>query len=251
MVSVEIMSVPIHSLRMEEAAARAADFLRSKNSHMIMTPNAEILYAASRNHSLKENLMQADMRVADGSGLLWAARFLGNPLPERVAGIDLMYRLLDIAAKQDTRVFFLGSRGEVVQSAKKMAEERWPGIHICGIHHGYFAPEQEPDVLQRIMEAEPELLCVGMGAPRQEEWMVRNRDGLKVPLMIGVGGSFDVLAGYAVRAPDWMQRVGLEWLFRFLHEPKRFRRMAMLPLFIGAVVKEKYWVRRHVGNHEK
>jgi N-acetylglucosaminyldiphosphoundecaprenol N-acetyl-beta-D-mannosaminyltransferase len=249
--SVRILGVPIHAVTMEEALKYATDCTQNMEPRLLMTPNAEILYSASKDQDLKDLLLQADMRIADGSGLVWAARFSGTPLPERVTGIDLMYRLLDCAANRGTRVFFLGARPEVVLNARNAAVERWQGLNICGVHHGYFSFEEEPAIRLQIKQTEPDILFVGMGAPRQEDWMVRNKDALNIPLMMGVGGSFDILSGHLPRAPVWMRESGLEWLFRLWREPKRIRRMGQLPLFVGAVVREKYFTGRHAGNYEE
>ncbi len=235
-----ILGMPIHSLTMAEAVQSALGFLREPGAHIIMTPNAEILYRAARNPRLNQWLNQADLRIADGSGLIWAARFYGKPLPERVAGIDLMSNLLSEAEKQGIRVFFLGAREEVVAAAKENAEKKWPELRICGVHHGFFTDETEEDLIQTIRNCSPEIIFVGLGAPKQEEWMCKYRDILSVPLMMGVGGSFDVLSGSLKRAPLWMQRIGIEWLYRLIKEPKRFRRILALPLFIGAVLKDKF-----------
>jgi N-acetylglucosaminyldiphosphoundecaprenol N-acetyl-beta-D-mannosaminyltransferase len=248
---IEILGISIHGVTMAEVLAYAVECIKKRNVCLIMTPNAEILYTASRTSAVKDVLLEADLRIPDGSGLIWAARFQETPLPERVTGIDLMYRLLDYAAEQKMRVFFLGAHPDTIQKAVTAAEETWPGLRICGWQHGYFSDHEESVIIERIKQAKPEMLFVGMGAPRQEEWMVRNRHELNVPLMLGVGGSFDVLSGNLSRAPVWMQKSGLEWLFRLWREPKRIRRMLLLPPFVGAVVKEKYFTGRHVGDHEK
>ncbi len=236
---------------MAEVVAFVAESFMTRNVRLIMTPNAEILYTASRNSDIKNALLKADLRIPDGSGLLWAARFNHAHLPERVTGIDLMYRLLEYAANHKIRVFFLGAHPSVISRAVEEAEKKWPGLIIGGSQHGYFSHEDEPAIVDQIRQANADMLFVGMGAPRQEEWMVRNCNELNIPVMMGVGGSFDVLSGNLSRAPVWMQKSGLEWLYRLWREPRRIRRIFLLPLFVAAVVREKYFTGRQAGDHEK
>ncbi|MBE3563989.1 MAG: WecB/TagA/CpsF family glycosyltransferase [Hydrogenibacillus schlegelii] len=196
----------------------------------VATVNAEMLIRAREDAEVLGVLRQADVVVADGIGVVLAARLLGRPLPGRVAGIDLMEALLERAAAAGWPVFFLGARPEVLPRAMAAVRRRHPELVLDG-HHGYFTPEEEAAVLEQIAAFRPALLFVGLGAPRQEAWIARHRPQLSAALAMGVGGSFDVLGGAVRRAPLRWQRLGLEWLWRLKEEPWRARRMAALPRF--------------------
>lgn len=232
--TIRILDIPIAAITMQEAVNYALSFSinRENKAHTIMTPNAEIVMRAQKDEELKEALLSADLLIPDGSGLVWASKSLGKSFPERVAGIDLMSSLLGEAAQRGYTVYFLGAKEKVVRKAKKKAEEKWPGLVISGFHHGYFSFEDNEKVVDSIHAAAPDILFVGMGAPRQEKWIAMNQSKLHVPLVMGVGGSFDVISDKSMRAPIWMQKIGMEWFFRLIKEPKRIKRMAVLPLFV-------------------
>lgn len=187
-------------------------------------------------------LQSADLIVPDGSSILWAAKVLKKPLKARVTGIDLMQLLLKEAEKKGWSVYFLGAKPDVVEKAAINVQRKLPKLNICGYHHGYFDDNYLP--LQQINEAKPDLLFVGMGAPRQERWLYTNKNQIQCGVAMGVGGSFDVLSGTTKRAPVWMQKRGLEWLYRYLREPKRLKRSIMLPRFVGLVIAEKWRIVR-------
>lgn len=239
---VVILGVPVDCVTMDEAVARAEAFLSAHAAdgrpRLVMTPNPEIIYAAQRDGALLEILRNADLAVPDGAGVVWAARLLGNPVPERVTGIDLLERLLALAAARGYRVYFLGTRSEVMARAVEAACGRFPGLQVVGSHHGYFTSAEEPAVVAGVRKARPDFLFVGMGAPRDQKWLWRHREELGVPVAMGVGGSFDVLAGVTRRAPRWMRDAHLEWLFRLLQQPWRWRRMLALPRFAWMVWRQ-------------
>ena len=166
------------------------------------------------------------------------ARVLGLPVAERVSGVDLVARICERAADKGYAVFLLGALPGVAEDAARSLQSRCTGLRIVGTRDGYFSPEDEPKVVQEIAEAKPDILFVGLGAPRQEKWISRHMEALQVPVAIGVGGTFDVLAGRAKRAPEWMQRAGLEWLYRLLREPSRLPRMWSLPRLIWMTLWE-------------
>lgn len=232
---VTILGVPVDRLSMDEAVWAAERLLKSfatdRRPRLVLTPNPEIIFAAQQDAELKEILSRADLAVADGAGVVWAARLLGRPVPERVAGVDMLLRLLDLSARRGYRVFFLGTRPDVLARAVEFARRSYPGLVIVGSHHGYFRSEEEAAVIEAVRLAQPDFLFSGMGAPRDQKWLWRHRDALGVPVSMGVGGSFDVLAGVVTRAPRWMQRAYLEWLFRLFQQPSRWRRMLALPRF--------------------
>jgi len=239
---VELLGARVDGIRLEQAVERVAGFVGSRQSCWIITLNPELLYRAWSERDLLNLINRADLVTADGVGIVWACRMAGRPVPERVTGIDLMLRLSARAAKEGWRVFLLGAAPGVAGEAASRLKRLYPGLVVAGTHHGYFSPAEEPSVVELVRQARPDLLFVALGAPKQEYWVVRNRAALGAAVAVGVGGSFDVVAGRMRRAPFWMQRLRLEWLFRLLKEPARWRRMLVLPLFAWLVLK-KYKLR--------
>ena len=180
---------------------------------------------ANRDPELREIINRCDLVNADGMPVVWASRLLGRPLKERVAGVDLFEALMKRAAQTGWRVFLLGAREEVVARVRTLYVAKYPGLVISGHRNGYWKPEQEADVVAQIAQAGADLLFVAISSPKKEQFLGRYQAQLRVPFAMGVGGTFDVAAGHVARAPVWMQRIGLEWFFRFLQEPRRmFRR---------------------------
>jgi len=240
---VQVLGQPVDRVAMDEAVAMISRWLEEGlpaggAARLVVTANPEIVYNARRDRELARVLAQAPLVVADGIGIVWAARRYGRPVPERVPGVDLMMALLERAAQRGWRPFFLGTRPQVVARAVQRAEQLFPGLAIAGYHHGYFHDKDEERVLAQIRQAAPDLVFAGMGARRELTWLHRHRQALGVPVAMGVGGSLDVLAGEVQRAPGWVQAVHLEWLYRLLKEPRRWRRQAVLPLFVLAVLQD-------------
>lgn len=233
---VHILGLPVHVLTMGRALAALQRAWQGQNLFQVVTANAEMLYTALQDGEMAQLIREAEMVTADGAGVLLAARISGNSLPERVAGYDLMLAAMQQAAREDVPVFFLGARPEVLQAALIRARELFPGLTICGSHHGYFGDKESEAIAAEIRLRQPRLLLVALGAPQQDKWIYRYRDLLPPCVAMGVGGSFDVLAGKARRAPRWMQRAGLEWLYRLLREPSRLARMSVIPLFLLKVI---------------
>lgn len=241
-----VLGVPLAPLTAEEALATVAEWLRGERAgtRLIFTPNAEIIARAQAEPELKKALAGADLTVPDGIGAVWASRFLGTPVPERVPGIELLEAVLALAAREGYRVFFLGGRPGVAEEATERLMTRWPGLQVTGTHHGYFGPEEERRVLAKIRAAEPDILVVALGAPKQELWLTRHKGELTARVALGVGGSLDVLAGRVKRAPRLFRRLGLEWLYRILRQPERWRRAFLLPRFVLMVLREALARRR-------
>lgn len=233
-----VLGVPIQLLRRSEAVALIAGWLKERGTHLVFTPNAEIIARAQTHPALKDALSGADLTVADGIGVVWAARLLGKPAPERIPGIDLLQDLLALAAQEGYGVFFLGGRPGVAEEAARRLQERWPALRVVGTRHGYFSAAEEPEILAEIKAAAPHILVVALGAPKQELWLTRHRQELPGCVALGVGGSLDVLAGRVRRAPATFRRLGLEWLYRLLAQPSRLGRAALLPRFVLAVLRE-------------
>lgn len=241
----QLLGIPIDAVDFSQALDIITMFIEAKNTALVFTPNAEILVKAHDDKEFAQILREADLVVPDGSSLIWAAKVLGKPLKTRVTGIDLMQLLLAEANKKEWSVFFLGAKPNVIKLAAKNVKEKYPNLKLQGFHHGYFKDDLEP--LNLINSAKPDLLFVGMGAPLQEKWLVANRSRLQVSVAMGVGGSFDVLAGVTKRAPQFIQNIGLEWLYRYIKEPARLKRSSLLPRFVGLVLTEK-WHKSKGGN---
>jgi N-acetylglucosaminyldiphosphoundecaprenol N-acetyl-beta-D-mannosaminyltransferase len=183
--------------------------------------NAAKLVKARHDHELRRDIAESHIVGIDGMGIVWAARILGITVRERVAGVDLMERLLAVCAERGFRPFLLGARQEVLDRAVSRAIQRWPGLEFAGVLDGYFKPHEEPDVVATIRGSGADCLFIGMPTPRKERFLHAHRHTLGVPFIMGVGGGIDVLAAHVWRAPAWMQKSGLEWLYRIYQEPRR------------------------------
>ena len=236
---VEILGVPVASLTMGEAVEQAERWMDERHGALIATANAEMIMNATRDEELLEILRAADLVVPDGAGTVWAAHHLGHEMPERVAGYDLAQALLKRAPEKNRRVFFFGSAPGVAEKAKQKAEAMYPGIQVVGVRNGYFSEDEVPAIIREIREAQPDLLLAALGVPKQEKWLKKYKEKLEVPVSIGVGGTLDVMAGTAKRAPVWMQKAKLEWLFRGILQPKRAGRLLALPKFVFRVHASK------------
>jgi N-acetylglucosaminyldiphosphoundecaprenol N-acetyl-beta-D-mannosaminyltransferase len=190
-------------------------------SHTLITVNAAIVVNMRQEPPLRQAVEAGDLIVPDGMPVVWASRLVGTSLAARVAGVDLMARLLEVASEQKWRVFFLGAREEVLQKLRSICRERHPGLIIAGYRDGYFKDADHPQVIQQIRDSNADVLFVGMPTPFKEVWCEQHREGLSVPVIMGVGGSFDVIAGYIRRAPKWMQACALEWSWRLMMEPRK------------------------------
>ena len=238
-----ICDVPVDLLTMDESVAIARELIAPGQPHQHVAINAAKVVLAHHDPELRAAIESCALANADGQSIVWAGRLLGRPVPERVTGIDFMLRMWEVAAQQGYRVFLLGSKPAVVEKAAAVA--RSSGVDIVGVRSGYWRAEEENDVVAEVAAASPDLLFVGLPTPRKEEFLHSHLDDLKASLAVGVGGSFDVVAGEVRRAPRWMQRWGLEWLHRMFQEPRRmFRRYFMGNfLFVGLLAREGWRTR--------
>jgi N-acetylglucosaminyldiphosphoundecaprenol N-acetyl-beta-D-mannosaminyltransferase len=236
--AVSILGVRVHRLCMRDALLVMERWIAERTPRMVITADANALVLAQADKEFRLLLMDADLVTADGAGLLWAARRLGQPFPERVPGVELVAQLARLSHERGYRLYFLGAAPGVAERAASTLRQRFPNAHIVGITHGYFSPEAEPSVLAHIRQARPDVLLVGMGMPRQEKWIARHKQTLGVPVSVGVGGSFDIYAGVVRRAPRWMQRYGLEWLWRLMQDPRKIAKVRNLPRFVWLVWRE-------------
>lgn len=211
----------LDALSMEDAVARCRKALETRQRILIGVLNAAKIVASRRNELLRASLLDCDVLLADGQSIVWASRLLRRPLPERVAGIDLFECLLSVAHEESRPVYLLGARRDVLARLQAVLKERYPGLRIAGSHDGYFAEADSARIAEHIRGSGADMLFLGMSSPRKEIFLGRFGSTLNVPVMHGVGGSFDVLAGHTSRAPLAWQRLGLEWAYRVLQEPRR------------------------------
>ncbi len=234
-----ILGVPVDNVTQEEALARIETFIENGRPHQVVTVNPEFVMAAQSDAQFFQVLKEADLSLPDGVGLLWAARFLGTPLSERLAGVDTVRRIASLAAERGYRLFLLGAAEGLAEETAMRLEEESPGLKVAGTYAGSPDPKEEEEIVEMIRAARPHVLLVAYGAPQQDLWIHRHLGRLEVPVAMGVGGSFDFISGRAKRAPGWMQRLGLEWFHRLLHEPWRWRRMLALPKFVWLVIRSR------------
>jgi biofilm PGA synthesis N-glycosyltransferase PgaC len=218
----ELMGVAIDTVTMRSAVDRCLELCHApRASHTIITVNASHLCMLRRDAELAHACQTGDLIVADGMSVVWALRASGQPVPERVAGVDLMIQLLDAAARNRLRVYLLGAKPQVVAALVERLQTQYPGLVVAGFRDGYFGSERQDAIVEEIRASRADMLFVGMPSPFKETWIDRHRDRLQVPVIVGVGGSFDVLAGFISRAPLWWQHAGLEWFWRLLMEPRK------------------------------
>ena len=221
----ELLGLTFDAVSLDAAAAKCLEFCRApRASHVIVTANASHLCMMRRDPELAAACRAAHLTLADGMSVVWALRAAGQSVPERVTGVDLMARLLSVAGAHKLRVYFLGAKPEVVAALARQSRAQHPGLQIAGFHDGYFGPDEDRVIAEEVRASGAHMLFVGMPTPFKETWCERYRQRLDVPVIVGVGGSFDVLTGYVRRAPRWMQRMGLEWLWRLLMEPRKLWR---------------------------
>ncbi len=242
---VEILGLPVHQLTMEEVLMLCERHIVLRRQLLLSVVNAAKVVNAQRDRTLRQSLKQADLILADGMPIVWLSKLLGKALPERVAGIDLMYRLIERACKNGYGVYFLGAKPDVVAKVAKHVTSRYPGVRIAGFRDGYFDESQEKIVAEQIRVSKADILFVAMSSPKKENFLQKWHRYMLVPVCHGVGGSFDVMAGVSKRAPVWMQKSGLEWFYRLAQEPQRMWKRYLvtntmfLALGLQAIVKNR------------
>lgn len=217
----DLFGCHVDVLNMEETIQRVEGFIISGKPHQHVVINVNKVIKAGKDENLRRIIDSCDLINCDGMPIVWASKLLGKPLPERVAGIDLFAALVERAALRGWRVFFLGAKEEVVTKVVEIFKDRYPDLQIAGYRNGYWSQEQEQEVVDSIADSKPDILFVAISSPKKEDFLGRHQTTMQVPFAMGVGGSFDVLTGLTRRAPLWMQKIGLEWFYRFLQEPRR------------------------------
>jgi len=236
---VTIFDIPVSSMTLSETVDYLEGAIERRAPHQVVTINPIMIMEGIHNPAFRRVLLEAELNVPDGAGLVWAARYVKKPVAERVPGIDLMHELLARGEKRGFRVFLLGADRDTIVLAATKLRERYPGIELVGYRNGYFGEDEDVEVVEQIRQAKPDMLFVGRSLLTQEPWIAKYKDRLNIPVMMGVGGSFDILSGKLKRAPVAMQRLQLEWLYRLLQEPKRIGRMLVLPRFVWKVVRNR------------
>lgn len=241
---VSIMGIPFSKMTLDETIRHIGSRVDGRTAgsgvYHVVTANPEIVMSAGKDEQLKQILLEAGLITADGIGIVKAAKWKGNPVPERVTGYDMLLRLLEQGNGKGWSFYFLGTDEETNRKAVETIQSRYPGIRFLGRHNGFFGAEQEPAIVRQISETAPDFLIVAMGAPHAERWIYRNKKLLNAKIAMGVGGSLDVIAGKVKRAPVIWQKLNIEWLYRLLSQPSRWRRQLILPVFaVQAFLRRK------------
>lgn len=234
----EILGIRIDEVTMNEAVNRTTDFLNEDKFHMIFTPNPEMLMVAEDDAEFSKILNDSDMNIPDGNGIVWASKRLNNPLSERVAGFDFIHKIFECGEVNPISFYFLGSKSGVAEKAAANIQNNFSGVTVVGTHDGYFAVEEERELVESINKLKPDILLVALGAPKQERFIYKYKDELNCKIAIGVGGCFDVISGNVKRAPKIFIKLKLEWLYRGLTDFKRLKRLIAIPRFMREVKKK-------------
>ena len=235
--SLYVLGVRVDDVTADETFALVEPFIAARTPHQLCTVNPEFIMAAQRDETFRQVINHATVCLPDGIGVLWAARRLGHPLRERVAGSDMVEQIAARAARAGWRIYFLGAAPGVADKAAAILQSRYPGLVVAGTFAGSPALDEQDAIVERIRATQPDVLFVAFGAPTQDVWIAHNQSRLQTPVAVGVGGAFDFISGEAKRAPMWVQRLGLEWLHRLYCGPWRWRRQLALPRFAWRVLR--------------
>lgn len=239
---IEVMGCPVDALDIKQSVALIEEWIAEGTSHQHVVVNVAKLVEMRNNNDLRDIIAGCDMINVDGMPIVWASKLLGTPLPCRVTGIDLFLDLIRVCAEKSYRPFFFGATEEVVTKVVGTFQALYPDLKVAGYRNGYYSPEEERGIAEVIRDSKADMVFVGFSSPQKEMFLNRWMPVMKAPFCMGVGGSFDIVAGKTKRAPKWMQNSGLEWFYRILQEPRRmWKRYAKTnPVFIGLVIKELF-----------
>ena len=239
--SVTLLGMRVDRVDMETALALAERYIAEGGPHHIVTADASMVVTAHDDPEFAQIVANADLVTPDGAGILWASKRLGVPVTSKVSGVDLSERLVALSGEKGWRVFFFGAAPGVAQAAAERMREKHPGCNIVGVRDGFFKAENEAQVVAEIAAARPDILLVALGIPKQEKLITRHKAALGAKVLIGVGGTLDVFSGTVQRAPVWMQKRGLEWLYRLTSDPKQFKnrlkKQKLLPRFVAMTLR--------------
>lgn len=244
---VDILGVKVDKFNIPEAVDEIFKMLSENRPHAVYTPNSEIIMTAYKDEEFRTVLNSADMLTADGIGVVYASKILHNPIEERAAGYDIACGVIERIAETGHGLYLFGGKPGIAEEAQRRLDEKYPFIRIVGTHNGYFTDAEIPEIIEDINNSGANIVFVCLGAPAQEKWINANMHKLNARVLMGVGGTIDVIAGNAERAPEKWCNMGLEWLYRLLKQPKRFFRMMALPKFALTVL---FKGERYKGNEE-
>lgn len=245
--TVSLYGIRFSKLNMQDTVNLLTECIEQRQPTQVITGNPIMVMTALEQSHFHDVMAGADLVVPDGTGVVWAASHIGQPVAERVPGFDLMHHLFEEGHVRGWRVFLLGTSQETIEKTADILQQQYPGLTIAGYRNGFFGPDEDEEVIRQIRDCAPDMLFVARAVDNQEPWIAKHKRALHVPVMMGVGGSFDVIAGVLKRAPKLFQKLRLEWLYRLLQQPSRYRRMFALPKFVVKVMRDK----GNIGKHRK
>ena len=228
---VDILGVRVDKVNIDQAVDKIFLMLDENKPHTVFTPNSEIILMGYKDKEFCDILNSSDLLTADGIGVVYASKILKNPIEERAAGYDIACRLIEKISESGHSLYLFGGKPGIAEMAKKNLEEEYPFLRIVGTRNGYFKDEDNEEIINDINRSGADIVFVCLGAPKQEKWIYDNKDKMRARVFMGIGGSLDVFAGTVERAPEFWCKTGLEWLYRLIKEPWRFKRMLALPKF--------------------
>ena len=240
MKTVTIMGIPFIHIDQAGFVDLLVRRIDSQEKTFVVTANPEIVMKANEDAEFMKTILKADFVTADGIGVVKAAQLMGDPLPGRVTGFDTTMELLKIANVKHYKMYFLGAKKDTIEKMVDNIRRDYPGIDVVGYHDGYFDWKKSSEIADEAASLKPDIILTALGFPKQEKWISENMDKFEYGLFMGIGGTFDIIAGTAQRAPKFWVKMNLEWLYRLLKQPSRWRRMLVLPKFAGKVIKDKF-----------
>ncbi len=237
--SITLLNIPIHKVDMTLTLSCIDNFIGSSSPHHIVTADASMIVMAHQDAQLHSIISKADLITPDSAGILWGARQLGASLGSRVSGVDIVERLCELSPKNGYRIYFFGAGPGVAELAAEKMQTKYAGCRIVGTRNGFFQDCDNDEIINNIRESKADILCVALGIPKQEKWISSFKDRLDVPVLIGVGGTLDVLSGSTRRAPMLFQKARLEWFWRLLSNPKKISKVMLLPTFVQLILQSK------------
>ncbi len=249
---VVMFGVPFERVTLEQAVAQVEDAIARRDGlFQSVGVNLDQLLKMKREPEFERIILRCDQITADGQPVVWLSRLFGDPLPARVPSVDIMDALLPVAARKGYRIFMLGAKEESVRAAARNIERDHPGIRIVGTRNGYFSEEDEPEIVRQINDSEADIILIAISSPKKEQFVERHRDELRVPFVMGVGGAFDIRAGITSRAPRPFRKLGVEWVWRFLQEPRRMGPRILDDLRFAPYVLDEWKVQRRLRGYRR
>lgn len=236
MAKISILGIKIDRIDTKKTLLKIEKFIKSKKPHQIVTVNPEFVMQAKKDKEFKNVLNNADLSVPDGMGIIWASKILKKPLPTRIAGTDLVYDLAKLSSKKNYKIYFLGAEEGIAEKAISNLKKKYKNLKIAGYEAG---SPYDLSTIERIKKTRPDILLVAFGAPKQDKWIYKFKNSLGVPVMMGIGGAFDFIAGKVPRAPETVRRIGFEWLYRLIKQPRRFKRQMSVIKFGFTVLGQR------------